>query len=600
MSTLFSKPWSAAQFITNRPYLTTWVNNSIIPHLDAPDCRRLLINAPVKSGKREIAEYTSMLDHSSNSEHIKHIFISAWHRAADEEQRIELSQHYLQVFSIINKKERDRCLQFINEQLRNNKQLRIHYDECDHGSGSRQLMSQLWRVIRDNENIKTIMYSATHEEVLFSAEINDDDGSDYEEMINEYRDAGVVVTYEPPPGFCGPKEFLDANLVMNATRFIEKTPTGTFTLSSQAKDIISDLKNSMSNPETRKKNIIILRLSSSEKTKNTSSRMDKKDIYQFLKHIHLMPELEHFITIVDKSEINSPELRNNPRIIINTIGWSKPEYWRSLSTEYPTIVVIDQTASRSTELACHDRLFAYHDFRNIFTYSVLAQAQQRPNHYTSKYEGGFQRIRIYGHKPTFELSAGVISYQQYINLEYSKKKVTNDNKFRIIHSINRTPHPEFSNEYSEQRTEEILAIIGCLATPLLSARLKGGIRDIIITDSQFIPCDSETFEEIALPQINLVCPNQTFQNPFTRAAEHRDESGKFMGYLREWKVLDYETEIKQSRWGFSLRHLNCPLEQRSGRITICYDNNILGVAIRKPVGKESVDSLTTTKSQYRS
>jgi hypothetical protein len=541
-----------------------------------------------------------MLDHSSNPNHIKHLFISAWHRAADEDQRNELSQHYINVFSIINKKEKDKCMQFIHEQLRLGKQIRIHYDECDHGSVSRQLMSQLWRLIRDNENIKTIMYSATHEEVLLSAEIQDDDGSDYEDMINEYQDAGVVVTYKPPPGFCGPQEFLRANLVYNATRFIEKTPEGAFTLSVQAKDIIRDLNTSMSNPETRKRNVIILRLSSSEKTKNSNRRIEKKDIYQFLKNIHTLHELDNFNIIVDKSEINSQELRSNPRITVNTIGWSSQPYWRSLSTDYPTIIVIDQTASRSTELACHDRIFAYHDFRNGFTYSVLAQAQQRPNHYSSKYEGGFQPIRIYGHKPTFELSAGIINYQQYINLEYIKKKVVNDNKYRIIHAINRTPHPEFTAEYTEQKTEEILATIGCLATPTLSSRLKGGIRDVTITDSLFIPCNPDTFEENALPEINAFCPNNTFQNPFTRAAEHIDEAGKYKGYLRGWAVLDYETEVKCSRWGFSVRDLNCPVDERPGRITICYNNGVLGVAIRKPIGKEIIDSLTTWKSQYRS
>ncbi len=596
---VFSKPWSAAQFISARPYLVIWLNENVVPHLNEDEIRKILIHAPVKSGKREMAEYLAMLDHCSNP-HVIHMFISAWHRSADEDQRIELGQHYIHVFSIISKNERARCLEFISQQIHQRKRIVIHYDECDHGSGARQMMSQIWRTIRDDINIKTIMYSATHEEVLFSAEVDDD--PDYENMLLDYHTTGIVVNYTPPEGFCGPKRFLNEGLVFNATPFIEKTREGALVLSSQAREIVDGLRQCMARPETRKRNIIVLRLSSSEKnTKRGTQKIDKKLFYLFLQNIHLFPELHDFNIWVDKSDISSQDIRANPRININTIGWSKPQYWRGLSTEYPTLIVIDQTSTRSTEWACHDRVYAHHDFRNTITYSVVSQAQERLNHYTSKYEGGFQPVRIYGHKRTFELSAGLITYHEYITLDYASKKMRVDgheDSYRIIHKNNRTVHPDYPEEYTEHRANEILAIIGCLEVPSISSRLKGTIRQETVTESRFIACGPDTFETIARPQIEAACIGQAFHNPFTRAAEHM-EGDRYKGYLRGWFILNYENDVKPSRWGFSIRDLDGPVEQRPGRITVCYKDGMLGIALRKPIGAETISNLTTWQSQYQ-
>jgi hypothetical protein len=94
-----SHAWSVADFEAQRPELTVFVREELIPLLDHSECRRILIRAPVKSGKREIVEYVATRDHSQHP-HRVHVFISAWYRTADEEQRLELMIHNMRVFSL--------------------------------------------------------------------------------------------------------------------------------------------------------------------------------------------------------------------------------------------------------------------------------------------------------------------------------------------------------------------------------------------------------------------------------------------------------------------------------------------------------------------
>ena len=84
--------WSVAVFESERPHLTTFVRENLLSLLDDEECSRVLIRAPVKSGKREFAEYLAQRDHSIHSGRV-HAFLSAWHRAADLNQRKELELH---------------------------------------------------------------------------------------------------------------------------------------------------------------------------------------------------------------------------------------------------------------------------------------------------------------------------------------------------------------------------------------------------------------------------------------------------------------------------------------------------------------------------
>ena len=55
-------PWTIAQFELYRPHMTDWVKSKITHLLENNECSRIVVRAPVKSGKREIVEYISMRD----------------------------------------------------------------------------------------------------------------------------------------------------------------------------------------------------------------------------------------------------------------------------------------------------------------------------------------------------------------------------------------------------------------------------------------------------------------------------------------------------------------------------------------------------------
>lgn len=600
-----AKPWSLDDFDSLRAYNVAFCREELIPLINNPECRRVILRAPVKSGKREFAEYLALRDRSSSDECRENIFISAWHRAADESQRNELREHNLKVFSVNNKKNKDDCIRFITERITLGKSLLIHLDECDHGSGSKQLLSSVWRLIRTNPLCTTILYSATPEEAMLSKDfINDHDidpsDEKYSEMLDDFESTAEVVEYKPPETFCGPSRFLQENLVINAHPFFERNnETGEYHLSEQARKIITDHKEAMAN--TPRRNIIMLRLSYSSDKAKGQSKHDTKAIYQFAQTI--FPELSGYSIIFDKSngfDISQEDLENITGTI-EAIQWSSKAYWKKFGP--PCIMIYDQTCSRSTELACHDRIFATHDFRNTITYSVLSQAQERPNHYTTKY-GRFQPIRIYGHLPTFELSAKQITYADYMNRPYKMKQIsTTPPLFQVVEIKTNTVLEEY---VTERDADHKMMDLGCFGMiPKLSARIAGSVKKKAILLSEFIACDSTTFDSVARPRIISRLggdSNETQVNtPFIPDSLKRVdiESGKIKGNLRGYKILDYGLDVEQSKWGFLTSGDVNPLKKPL-RMSICYQGETLGVGFRIQTGTGPVSSLSSSNSIFES
>jgi hypothetical protein len=585
--------WSVAQFETYRPLLTDFLKGRIIPLLDAGECRRILIRAPVKSGKREMVEYLAIRDYAHNPTRI-HAFVSAFHRIADESQRKELRNHNLHVFSLVSHGKSVECLNWILEKTAERMQIVIHLDECDFASGDRQILSHLYSNIRDHQNVTTILYSATPQEVLFSGEIEEEE---YQGMIDEMIHIGQRIEYQPPPSFCGPSRFLDAELVHEATPFFEKNRHG-LTLTPQGVEIMTNLRASMHTG----RNILVLRLSYAEMGGTRSDRKDRKAIYHFLKGWETIPELSDCIILADDKEKDIPD-----SVITDKILWSNRRYWIRQTKEVPIIVVIDQTSSRSTEWSCHDRIFAMHDYRNSFVFSVLSQAQERVNHYEDRY-GGFQPVRIYGHLKTFLLSAGRISYGEYLHNEWTNKKVDKrtavslglDGDYYVIRRNNASKdiHPDYSEYYTEEESEHILKELGCSDRIKVSARVKGGTKSVRVFGCEFYPCPDLNFDNFKTRLLKDKADDQKFKkrkftNPFIESVEQNDGQvdGKYKGYLRGWYVLDYDTQVKtQSGWAIAKNEV---------RLTICYQGDVLGIAVRYDTGlTEEQNSMAAYRSMY--
>lgn len=587
-----SKPWSVNQFELHRPEICNFVNHELIYRIENENhskINKIIVKAPVKSGKREIVEYTSMKDFVIPQTRV-HAFISAWHRTADEEQRDELKKHQLKVFSIINNEIAKKFKEWIEDMLSTNKKIVIHLDECDHGSGHTQKLSLVWENIKENRNISIILYSATPEEILFSSEFDENEQSILDDIIL-YAE---TTEYIPPIGYCGSRRFIDENLVFDAKPFF-KIMNGSPILSNQAKMIIHDLQKSIL--DQRRRNIIILRLSY---FLDKGTKIENKAIYRFLENLELFQELENanFLIIFDKDKIEEKvELKNRDNILFEKVQWSKKVYWENKTSDRPILVIIDQTSSRSTEWACHDRVFATHDFRKKSSYSIICQAQERVNHYERKY-GGFQRIRVYGHLKSFILSSSRdqrSAYENYLNNLWMIKNVKKPYQgYKIVKSQNpKISHPEYSDIYSSRdEAEEILLSIDCLTEVNLSARISGNLKRVPEILVEFHECNKENYDEIK-ERINLRFTKHSFTgNKFEISEKKGLVNNRFQGYLRRWRVFEYE-EIKASPgWGVEIDH---------PRIVICYRNNILGIALCYNTGKfVENDTLSAIKSMYGS
>jgi len=585
--------WSVSQFETYRPILTEFLNRRVRKFLDSIECRRILIEAPVKSGKREMVEYLAMRDEAHNPTRV-HAFISAFHRVADETQREELEKHNLKIFSLAtNKTIVDKCIAWIQIHISSGKQVVLHIDECDFGSGNRQLLSRIYVRIHNNVNVTIIMFSATPQEVLFSGEIEnpDEDDDHYQEMIDEMIHTGERIIYTPPENFCGPNRFLEAGLITEAIPFFYKNGA-TLRLSEQGRSIMADLRQACASGSGR--NILILRLSYSDiGSARSGSVKNNKAIHQFLNGIHTLAELEDCIICADKEEKAMPGVDG---ILLTKIQWSNKMFWDEKQHIKPIIVVIDQTCSRSTELACHDRLFALHDFRNKVTFSTSSQALERVNHYTDRYNG-FQPIRVYGHKKTFELSARRCNYETYLNSEWVKKKLDVRRGFGEACFIIRRPigehepHSLYPNPMNEEECDRALQEIGCFAEVNVSPRVRGNVSQLRVYGCEFEPCNKDTFPALKAILEQRFHPHR-FMDPFINSEAQGLENGQYKGYLREWIVLDFDTQVAtQPGWGVTADN---------PRLTICYRAGVLGIAIRFDSGiTVPQDTLTTFKSMYK-
>lgn len=580
--------------------MTLWIIAWIIPLLDNGVCRRIAVRAPVKSGKREFVEYIAMrdADGGSGTSNRVHAFLSAWHRAADDSQREELAKHNLTVFSITKKNAADDCIKWILEKVRLGKTVVIHLDECDHGSGDRQILGKVYKRIRDNLSVFTILYSATPQEVLFSKEITntvdltatvvDGDNSGEAEMLDDML-YGTHLEYTPPPGYCGPGRFLDAGLVIDAKPFFRMV-AGVAELTSQGIEFIEGLKAATASGSGR--NIATLRL-----TRKTGRTKAGKEIYKFLQNSHRIPQLQGIQIWVDKGDCDWGNARK--------IEWSSPDYWLTTAKDIPILIVMDQTASRSTEWACHDRVYATHDYRTSQQYAILSQAQERVNHYDSKYAGGFQPIRVYGHKKTFELSAGRISYEQYFACEWRMKKVDVriagaqglGDVYEIKNSTTGVRHPQYLEPLGKLAAIAVLEELGGAGDISLSNRVRGDVRDLPVFDTHWFPCNMVSWDEAIAGVLASVgdglLAGRNFDNPFHNASRPApDAAGREFGYLRGWHVLDYDTDIVASDRGWGVG-LGAP------RVTICYSGGVLGVAVRWHTGRfETCNRLTAYRSMY--
>lgn len=599
------KPWSEIQFMQYRSHLVSFLQKEVIPVVDRDEECSVLIRAPVKSGKREMVEYLATRDRARASccRPRAHVFVSSWYRRAEDCQRCEISKHNITVFSLTKRESCDECYKLIRQSTDDGVRVVVHIDECDYGSANDSLMSEVWNFLHSCPLVSTILYSATPEEVMFN---------NMHRELDIFTDLAVQCNisaeYEPPYGYCGAARFLREGLVHEATPFFvardnrafihtipRDAPTDAlYVLTNQARDILRAMRENYANTPrgTPPRCVLILRLSYAHRNDKARERahIDDKAIYIFAKCINdgVFPEFAGADINIMFDDVCRKLVRSK-NYTHSAFDWSSEAEWRRINS--PTIIVIDQTASRSTEFACHNRIYAMHDFRFIHQYTAVSQAQERANHYEQKH-GAFQPIHIYGHVKTFALSARLIGHEQYLAQDWSWRvvskehpsgrdgKVIKDGRAlslavdpRIISP--RARHPWVPYLVSKEEACDMNKIFMGMFRSLISDRVYAHRVYYYTPTVRFVPCNRASFYE-CVGRKKHEC-----RNPFVysdaRMNQYPDLYPRSAGQIgrnpqtQKWCVLHFEDrEMFNSSFKVTSEYTH---------YVVCYRGEELGVAV---------------------
>jgi hypothetical protein len=640
---------------------------------ESHEVNRILIQGQVKVGKREIVEYIAMRDLGKVNR--KHVFISSFHRIADKFQREELENHNLVVCSVNNKQNCEQTLKLIKNLLvRPSMTLVVHWDECDYGTGDKQNLCKIYHHLKDHPRVLSILYSATPEELIYSSQISkhlseedlDDAGSTDgvvvgEDLASQFSKTGVVKVYTPPEGYCGAAKFLQEGLVHEASPFFIRKPGRRdlgYELSEQGKQIIHAAKTNLREINRRLRRledekddaeergasakvigdimqrinqtiprfIVVLRITynngetKGEEDTFIESRCNNshKAFHTFHQYWKTMPELKDVDVFFDKPDREDLETTEADQ---KRVRWGDHAYWRKTYRQRVALIVHDQTSTRSTEWGIHDMVFATHDYRKRIIFNTVAQAQLRSAHYAQKY-GSFQPISIYGHLKTFQLCAKMITVAQYIENEWSMRKIPNSEppRYRVKHVANQPLPKEFGGEdanragFCSEEAKRLLEKLGCQTNvgSKMSQRVKGKCGQSPIIKHKFYavpdPTDLDSVQGIIEQVINIDpefaeygLRDKVFQVSayFNEAKKDKDENGfwtgKWLGTFRKQSRILFYEELCSQRWGMdgdsaAIYLTECYLDETCGTVGLC---------LRVNTGQmEEVNNLVTFGSMY--
>lgn len=365
------KIMSILEFQSERPEQYDCVTNKIIPVINKG--KNVIVEAPIKSGKRELVEIFSALTAKSSDKKTFHYYICNMDRIDIKDQIDELRAYGIEclvgkdIRKTLSEKSKD-----IKEKS-NNGNVICHIDESDYGSKVNQSLDDLLQEIYNFTNINFVFYSATSEEIKYS----------------NLKDYCEVVTFLPAKNYCGYNFFLDNNLVQDATPFFNDD----LSLSNQAIEIVT--AHAQSN-----KQIGVIRLATSKvKPKKGGENKfyhlfnndwnQKGNTSMQLKEIYKKYGKNLIVDFVNKDHAFFwGDEENNPGHLRSHIG---------LADNYCKLIIINQTSTRSTQWKCHNKIYFYHSYRKDTThYNTIMQADGRNIHYNTSGNLEDSKIKIYG------------------------------------------------------------------------------------------------------------------------------------------------------------------------------------------------------------
>ena len=386
-------PWSLNKFKQDRPEQYHFVADQIYND----EIKFTVVCAPVKSGKRSFPEIASLVRNDA-----KHIFTTALNRTANSEQFAELEKYGLEVMTVYNKVTADCFVERVNKLSKNNKEIHIHLDELDYGCRFNQLLAGVYIKVRMLENVKFILYSATVDVVK-------------QEFLDKNVEKFKELEFTPHSKYFGIKKYLDQGLIKQATPFFDYDKDNKISLSNQGKECLDSLLNDAYD-KNKEQHMGVLRLAGKNEGKSEFKILKENEN---MIHTYVAEYINNHV-----HEEKTKRLKNGIHIIYGssdskdkTIDWENEKYWTSFNHNIPFLIVICQTAGRSTQWTNHEYLSWFHTCRSdTTTVGTQIQDQERVVYYTTLLNKNLINITIYGDVPCARYSSGDINFEELTKL----------------------------------------------------------------------------------------------------------------------------------------------------------------------------------------
>lgn len=571
------------------------VQNQIICGIVGQGKKGIIVHAPVKSGKRGFVQLTSSimrLDDVKYGKYKEHLFVTSLVRVADKRQMDEMRAFGISTHCISSKRDVVKLLyklggkSFLDntgdakyeelvKEIEDEKNLQVNYslcapivhiDESDYGTNEEGLLAAVWNFLAsDHFKGHVVFYSATPYETIAGV-----DPHASQDKLEKY--AAEIVKYNPPDGYCGASTFLDEKmkLVHEAEPFFENK-NGIISFSEQGWSIIEGAKRSVLRDP--KRNIIILRVTTSN---NLGTGKDNLVIAKNLGKIAGIDD-EKVSVFFHPSDTGKNLFKPNNKGVgedVNTVKliWDKDsksptaqddikKKWFTVKDAFPIddgtkiyIYIIDQICARSTEIKFHDRIYAYHDYRNFETCAVstMTQAQERVCHYATSYGGYFQPILVFGDVVAMNISAGEIGLLEANKILSHRVIVSSGRKRRVVSRFLEYTGKGYPGNRTISKEEYSDFVEG-----ILEVDFKGDFH-------------KDDFH----PELNISKKLRGSYATITR--KYKEVNGG-----EYWYPDEREPDTKESKWSYTdIKKRAIGVTDASAvRIRPCYDNDKFGISI---------------------
>jgi hypothetical protein len=356
-------PYTLAHFEKENKEVVDFVR-ALRAQIDAGK-RHILVKAPVKSGKRIMVEVIAVLLG------VPVRYITSLNRKDVKSQQAEL-ESYGVVTHVMDRKEKVApAISDIRVHTRSGRVV-CCFDECDYGSGSKQVVSPLFAEFLDTATVVKVYFSATAHETAVSA--------------LTARPDYVAMTYVPPATYRGAAFFLQSGLVFDPQPFFD-LDDGTLSITAHARQVLCD-------SITDDRHIGIVRVAERGVPMSLFKDEDKRKVLE-AQLATTTPGREWTIKPIDEQ---TPFDWENARTRAGYVN--HPEMGNVL-------FVVKQTCGRGTDLkGWHPKLAFWHDARAApkANLNTTIQAFLRPSHYSPRpgqeekmpgYSLEGERIRLY-------------------------------------------------------------------------------------------------------------------------------------------------------------------------------------------------------------